>query len=201
MQNVSGHGPTSLELRLRHLTGGDDVVYHEDRLALLDGIGLYLEEVLTVLLLIARGLGGTRQLALFPHGHKARAQTKSEAGSEEKASGLQADDDVWSLAFGVVAGDVEFEGADESFVQVGVAEEGEDVFEEDARRGEVWKLAQGSVESYLKTGEFGGGGGSGGGLSGDFGGGIWMVSGRVGGGRVGGHDERKSRKGEWVRER
>ena len=54
---------------------------------------------------------------------------------------------------------------DEVLVEGRVTEERQDVFKEDAGRREVGKLSQGFVKSYLKTGEFGGGGGLMGGLS------------------------------------
>jgi hypothetical protein len=64
-----------------------------------------------------------------------------------------------------------------------VGENGQDVFEEDARRGEVRELAERTPQSYLKTGEFGGAGGGGGGESslGGIGleGRVWFVAGRV----------------------
>lgn len=72
-------------------------------------------------------------------------------------------------------------------MQRGIGEDGEDVFEEDARRREVGKLAQGRAQSYLKTGEFGGAGGMGGGLSGDLGGGG------IGSGGLG-HDGERGKK-------
>lgn len=54
---------------------------------------------------------------------------------------------------------------DEVLVKGRVTEEGKDIFEEDAWGREVRELAQRLVKSYLKTGEFGGGGGLMGGLS------------------------------------
>lgn len=68
----------------------------------------------------------------------------------------------------------------------GVGENREDVFKENPWRGEVRELAKGSAHLYLKTGEFGGAGGSGGGLSGDLGGG-----GGIGRGGGLGHGEKK----------
>jgi hypothetical protein len=52
---------------------------------------------------------------------------------------------------------------DERLEQGGVGEDGQDVLEQDARLREVGELAQGALKLYLKTGEFGGGGGTGGG--------------------------------------
>lgn len=73
-------------------------------------------------------------------------------------------------------------------MQRGVGEYGEDVFEEDTRGREVGELAQGRAQSYLKTGEFGGAGGMGGGLSGDLGGGG------IGSGGLGHNGEGRRRK-------
>ena len=63
-------------------------------------------------------------------------------------------------------------------VESRISEEREDIFEENAGRREIGKLAQRLVEAYLKTGEFGGGGGLMGGLSLGFRG-IWTVAGRM----------------------
>ena len=65
----------------------------------------------------------------------------------------------------MTGGDVELQSMDEGFVEGRIAEEGEDVFKEDAGGREVGELAQRVVQSYLKTGELGGGGGLTGGLS------------------------------------
>ena len=95
------------------------------------------------------------------------------------------------MALTEVVSDMEVESTDQSFVKGEIAEEREDVFEENARLWEVRELTKRLVESYLKTGEFGGGGGDSGGESGGFGG-IWSVSGGV---RRGGiwHSERRER--------
>lgn len=50
-------------------------------------------------------------------------------------------------------------------MQMGIGEQRQDVFEEDAFGGEIGELTNGALEGYLKTGEFGGGGGRGGGES------------------------------------
>ncbi len=71
---------------------------------------------------------------------------------------------------------MELKSIDEGFVEGGVAEEGENVLKQNAWSGKVGKLAQRLVESYLKTGELGGGGGLTGGLSWGFRG-IWTVGG------------------------
>ncbi|KKA20587.1 hypothetical protein T310_5400 [Rasamsonia emersonii CBS 393.64] len=124
------------------------------------------------------GEGGPRQLPLLANGHKAGAQPQSQTGSEEEAPGLETDNDVWGLAVGL--DNVQLKGPDEGLMQGGIREDGQDILEQDSGRGEVRKLAQRSAESYLKTGEFGGAGGIGGGLSGDLGGcGIWYIFRRV----------------------
>lgn len=46
-----------------------------------------------------------------------------------------------------------------------IGKDGQDILEENARLGEVRELAQRRLQLYLKTGEFGGGGGMGGGES------------------------------------
>jgi hypothetical protein len=86
---------------------------------------------------------------------------------------------------------MELEAANEGFVGGVIGEDGEDIFEEDAGGREVRKLAQRSAQLYLKTGEFGGAGGSGGGVSGDLGGGGGI--GGCGSGMLG-HGERKGRR-------
>ena len=163
------------------LTGRDNVVHDNHLLARLDGIGLHLEEILTIFLVVGLGHTRTGQLALLAHRHKAGAQTQGQTGADQEAAGLEADDDVGLLA--IVAGeDVQFQGAQEGLVEGGIGEDGQDILEQDARRGEVRELAQRGAQSYFKTGEFGGAGGRGGGVSGDFGGG--MIGGL-------GHDEKK----------
>ncbi len=89
--------------------------------------------------------------------------------------------------------DVEFEAADEGFVHGVIGENRKDVFEENSGGREVRKLAQRRAQLYLKTGEFGGAGGSGGGVFGDLGGG-----GGIGGCGRGllGHGERKRKEEE-----
>lgn len=89
-----------------------------------------------------------------------------------------------------------------------ICKDREDIFEENSRRREVWELAEGPTKSYLKTGEFGGAGGMGGGLSGVLGGGgIRFITRRMFRGRMGHDEERKREKrrevegGEEERER
>ena len=71
---------------------------------------------------------------------------------------------------------MELQCSDKGFVEGGVGEDGQDVFEQYTGRGEVRKLSERLVKAYLKIGEFGGGGGGGGGESGVLGGGIGLVS-------------------------
>lgn len=88
---------------------------------------------------------------------------------------------------------MQLKASNQSFVEGRVCKDREDVFEEDSRRREVWELAEGRTESYFKTGEFGGAGGMGGGLSGVLGGGgIWFITRRMFRRRKG-HDEGRKR--------
>jgi hypothetical protein len=64
---------------------------------------------------------------------------------------------------------VKFQGANKGLMERRVGEDREDILEQNSRGGEVRELAQGTAQSYLKTGEFGGAGGIGGGES-DLGG-------------------------------
>ena len=87
-------------------------------------------------------------------------------------------------------------------MQMRIGKDGKDVFEENSLGGEVGKLAEGAVEPYLKTGEFGGTGGRGGGESEVLGGGggIGCVLG-VGSGqdeRI--HDEKKRKRADGCEE-
>lgn len=160
-------------------TSSNNVINDQDLLAGLDGTGLHLEEILTILLLVALGLARTGELALLAHGDEASTQTQRQAGTHQEATGLEADNDI-GLLITVVGDDVKFQGADQGLVQRRIGEDRKDILEQDSGRGEIRELAQGRAKSYLKTGEFGGAGGIGGGES-DFGG-IW---------ESGGHDDRK----------
>lgn len=82
--------------------------------------------------------------------------------------------------------DMQLKRSDEGFVQGWVGEEGQDIFEENAWFREIGELTKSSSKSYLKTGEFGGAGGMGGGVSGLFGGGGGILC-----GVLLGHAERK----------
>jgi hypothetical protein len=143
-------------------TSGNDVVDDEDLLARLDSVGLHLEEVCAVLLHVLGRLAGTGQLALLADGHKGSAEAQGQRGAEEEAAGIEANNDVGLLG---ALGNVQLEGAQQRLVQRRIGEDGQDVLEQDAGGGEVGELAQGSLELYFKTGEFGGGGGMGGGES------------------------------------
>lgn len=128
-----------------------------------------MEEILAIFLVVCLSFAGTWQLALFSNGNKAGAQSQSQTGTDEKTPRLQANDDIRFLAIAALE-NVELERTDEGLVQGWIDENGQDIFEQNARRREVRELAQSSAKSYLKTGEFGGAGGMGGGLSGDLGG-------------------------------
>lgn len=179
-------------------TSCNDIIHHNHLLARLDGIGLHLEEVLAILLVVALGLAGARELALLAHGDEAGAKSQGQTRAEEETTGLKTDDNV-GLLISMDLKDVKLQAAKESLMQRGVGEDGQDIFEEDSGRREVRELAQSRAQFYFKTGEFGGAGGMGGGLSGDLGGGIGSLSGLAGGGL--GHDEGGRRREEKKRRR
>lgn len=138
---------------------------------------MHLEKVLAVLLLVALGLTRAGQLALLANRDKASAKPQGQAGAEKEPSSLQSNDNI-GLLVTVGFEDVQFKATEESFVQGRIGEDRKDILEENARRREVGELAQSGAESYFKTGEFGGAGGMGGGVSGDLGGGgIWSLRG------------------------
>lgn len=170
-------------------TSSDNVINDEDLLAGLDRIGLHLEEILAILLFVSLSLTRTGELALLAHGDEAGTQAQCQARTHQEATGLETDNDI-GLLVTVVGGDVKFQGANQGLMQGGVGEDGQDILEQDSRRGEIRELAQGGAQSYRKTGEFGGAGGIGGGES-DFGG-IW---------ERGGHYEREEKKEEGKEER
>lgn len=159
-------------------TSSNNVVYDEDLLSRLDGTLLHLEVVDAILLGVLGGNTGARQLALLADRHKASVQSESQAGAEQEAAGVQADDDIGLDGVVGVAKveELQLEGAEEGCVDGRVDEPWHDIQEVDAGDGEVGKAAQGLLEAYLCTGEFGGGGGGGGGLS---------SRGMLGGGRGG----------------
>ena len=174
------------------LTSSNNVVHNNDLLTRLDRVLLHLEVVGSVLLLVALGHALAGELALLPDGHEAGAQPERQSRAKEEAAALEADDNVDAalLADGGVEGlgDLQLQRAHQAGEVGVVGEDGHDVLEQDARRGEVRELAQGGAQVYFKTGEFGGTGGIGGGESSlgamvGGGGGVGLGGRRVGGGR------------------
>lgn len=155
--------------KVKH-TSSNDVVDDDHLLTGLDRIGLHLEVVRAILLLVTLGVARTGELALLANGDKASTHAQGQARSHQEATGLQANDDI-GLLVAVALEDVELQAAEQGFVQHGISEDREDIFEQDTGGREVGELAQGLAQLYFKTGEFGGAGGRGGGLSGDLGGG------------------------------
>lgn len=174
---LSAHFPDQLSGSVGRAASCDNVIDNDNLLARLDGVGLHLEKVLAVLLLVALGLTRAGQLALLANRDKASAKPQGQAGAEKEPSSLQSNDNI-GLLVTVGFEDVQFKATEESFVQGRIGEDRKDILEENARRREVGELAQSGAESYFKTGEFGGAGGMGGGVSGDLGGGgIWSLRG------------------------
>lgn len=148
---------------LGRTTGSNDVVDNQDLLAFTDGIHLHLEKVLAILLDVLGRSARARELALLPNGRKGNAQAESEAGAEQETTGVKADDDIGLDRKGL--GDLQLEGVDESSVGDRVGKEGHNIDKVDARNWEIGEAAQRLAQAYLCTGELGGGGGHGGGLS------------------------------------
>lgn len=144
------------------LTCSDNVIHNQNLLAGLYGALLHLEEILAVLLLVGGGDAGSGELALLADRDEAGAELQCELRSEEEASSVQAHYDI---GLGAELENLELEGAEKSLVGGGVLEDGQDVDEVDAGDGEVGEATQGGKQAYLCTGEFGGTGGGGGGLS------------------------------------
>lgn len=147
----------------------NNIIDNQDFLALLHRVCLYLEKVLAILLLERLGLTRTRQLASLAHRDEASAQSQRKTRSKQEPAGIQADNDVGLLM--VRLENVQLKRSDEGFVEGRVGEERQDIFEDNAWFREIGELTKSSSKPYLKTGEFGGAGGMGGGVSGLFGGG------------------------------
>lgn len=162
---VDGRGQTRQDSMGR--TGGDDVVDNKDLLSRADDTLLHLEVIGTVLLHVLCRDTGPGQLALLADGDEAGAKGQGQRRAEEKAAGVEADDDIGGDDAGVGAEvlELELEGSQQGGVDLGVEEPGHNIEEVDAGDGEVGEAAEGVLEAYLCTGEFGGGGGGGGGLS------------------------------------
>lgn len=171
-------------------TRRNDIVNNQHLLALGDGIRLHLEQILAVLLDVLGRDAGAWQLALLSNRGKRNAEAQGQAGAEEEAAGIKANNDI-GLAGAKGLGDLQLEGRQQRGMGLGVGEEGHDIDKVNSRDGEVGELAQRLAQAYLCTGELGGGGGGGGGLSS-----RGILAG--GGGLVGGGhgEEGKKRRGE-----
>ena len=94
------------------LTCSNYIVYHQNLLSLLDGIGLDLKEIGTILLLETRLLGWPRQLSTLSNRSKTGTQGHSKAGTEEEASGVESDNHIGFDTFEGID-DLKFESANE----------------------------------------------------------------------------------------
>lgn len=104
------------------LTCGNNVVHHEDVLALLHSICLDLKVIRTIFLLEARLFRRTRQLSPLSDWGKSGSKFQSKTGTEKKTSCVEADHNIWLDA--VEGGKhLKLEGADQGFVEGGVGEE------------------------------------------------------------------------------
>jgi hypothetical protein len=146
----------------------------------------------SVLLLVALGDALAGELALLPDRNETGAEPQRKSRAKEEATALKTNNNVNAALLansGIESSrDLELQRA-HKVGEVGVVgEDGHDVLEEDAGRGEIGELAQGGAEVYFKTGEFGGTGGIGGGESSlgamaGVGGGIRLAGRRVRGSR------------------
>lgn len=183
------------------LTCRNDIVHNHYLGTLFDRISLHLEGVRAILLLILFCNALSRQLALLPHGNKARADFPRQRRTKEKTATLQTDHDIDPMVWTKCVDELQFQGGDEILMEVMVAKEWHDVFEENAGAREIGILSQAIFQFYLKTGELGGTGGSGGGES-SLGAIVTRLDalggGRVCGGRVGSVGRRVGRGGSDV---
>lgn len=173
-------------------TGCDNVVDDDDLGTRFDGIALHLEDILAILLLESLRLNLSWKLALLSDRNKSSSQSQCQCRTEQESTALESNNDVDVAVHAQLGvediGDLQFEGTHQSTEQIVRGEQRHDVLEENAGSGEIGVLAQAVLELYLKTGEFGGTGGMGGGES-SLGGmatggeGGWIGLGRVGVGR------------------
>lgn len=148
-------------------TSSNNVIHNQNLLPRLDGALLELKVVRTVLLHILSRDTRTGQLALLAHSDEASIHFERQARAKQEAAGVEADDDIWGngLVLGAKVLQLQLERAEQGSVHERVQEPWHDVEEVDAGDWEVGEAAEGALEAYLCTGEFGGGGGHGGGLA------------------------------------
>lgn len=153
-------------------TSCNDVVDNDHFLPWLDRVRLDLEEVGAIFLLERRSLNRSRELSFLPDRNKRGTQSQGKGWSKQEATSIEPHDNVWLLP--ISSKNMQFETSDQRLMERGVSKNGEDVFEQNAWRGEVLELSQRRAKLYFKTGEFGGAGGRGGG-DGDLGRGDILV--------------------------
>jgi hypothetical protein len=178
----------------RLLTSRNDVVYDQHFLAGFDGIRLSLKDICAIFFRVAGIDCLARQLAAFPNRHEPGLKAKCQSGSNVETSCVEPDDDIGAARPAVLLADKIHQCVDKQGMQVRIRKEGRDVLEENAGRGKVGILPQRSFQLYLGSGELGGGGGRGGGLStrGPLGG---IVGGRSRMGGGGSHDKTREVRG------
>jgi hypothetical protein len=159
-------GPISLKhtaLQTDLLTRSNDVVHNKDLLALTDGVFLHLEQILAILFHVLSGSARSRELALLADSSKRNTETERKTRAEEEATGVKAYDNI--RLGGESLGDLKFESIDKGGMGGWVGEERHNIDKVDTRDREVGEASQRLAQAYLCTGEFGGTGGGGGGLS------------------------------------
>lgn len=146
-------------------TSCNDIVNNQHLLSALDGIGLHLEEITSILLLVFGRLARTWQLAPLAHRYKARAQPQRQTGSKQEPARIEPDNYIGLASRAELLLNRQFQPAQQALVQLWVRKNGQNILEENAGLREILELAQRRLQRAFKTGEFGGGGGTGGGES------------------------------------
>ena len=150
-------------MRTDLLTSGNDIVHNEDLLALTNSVLLHLEKILAILLDVLGSNARSGKLALLANSSERNAEAKRKTRAEKETTGVEANDNVGLGRESL--GNLELEGINKGGMGDWVGEERHNVDEVNSRDREVGEAAQRLAQAYLCTGEFGGTGGGGGGLS------------------------------------
>ena len=132
------------------LTCSNYIVYHQNLLSLLDGIGLDLKEIGTILLLETRLLGWPRQLSTLSNWCESGSQGESKTWTEEKSSCIEPH---YNIRLHTEVLNLQLKSTDQGGVSGVIGEEGEDVDEVYSWLWEVGKVSESSVQFLLCTGD------------------------------------------------
>jgi hypothetical protein len=123
--------------------------------------------ILAILLLESGDLHRTGQFSSLSHRNKGGTQSQSKRRTKQEAASFKTDNNLW-LVIAIGFQDVQIQATDKSVVKLWILKDWKNVLEQDTRSRKVFELPQSAAKHHLKTGEFGGAGGSGG--DGDLGG-------------------------------